>query len=400
MKNILLIMPYGSVGGMERLALNFYNQYKSQGYTVKAIKIIQLDSDIIHFGEDEIALSKVDFYQMSFLKRFWFYCKIPFLIHQIIKKNNTTHSISFGDMANVFSSLSFTKEYKIGSIHALKSVEFVTKSFLNTVFKLAFQSTYRFFNKVVCISEAIKTDLLEKCNYKFPKNIQVIYNPHDIKNIEELAQFPLESHFEEELFKHKVVLFLGRLSAQKAPWHLLKAFSLLENRNNSIKLVFVGDGDQNVTNYLIQLVTQLGIQENVVFLGRKSNPYPYLKKASVLALTSYYEGTPNVIVEAIACQTPIVSSNCTDGIRELMSCKENSVAGDLITIESGIITPNFYKGSLDIPIEEAITKEEIIFSEALKNVLYREDYVSKLIENRTQLLAKFNLEIIATTYIS
>ena len=43
-------MPYGGVGGMERLALNFYNQYKSQGYTVKAIKIIQLDSDIIHFG--------------------------------------------------------------------------------------------------------------------------------------------------------------------------------------------------------------------------------------------------------------------------------------------------------------------------------------------------------------
>ncbi len=400
MKNILLIMPYGSVGGMERLALNFYNQYKSQGYTVKAIKIIQLDSDIIHFGEDEIALSKVDFYQMSFLKRFWFYCKTPFLIHQIIKKNKITHSISFGDMANVFSSLSFTKEYKIGSIHALKSVEFVTKSFLNTVFKLAFQSTYRFFNKVVCISEAIKKDLLEKCNYKFPKNIQVIYNPHDIKNIEELAQFPLESNFEEELFKHKVVLFLGRLSAQKAPWHLLKAFSLLENRDNSIKLVFVGDGDQNITNHLTQLVTQLGIQKNVVFLGRKSNPYPYLKKASVLVLTSYYEGTPNVIVEAIVCQTPIVSSNCTDGIRELMSCKEYSVAGDLITTESGIITPNFYKGSLDIPIEEAITKEEIIFSKALKNVLYCEDYASKLIENRTQLLSKFNLEIIATTYIS
>lgn len=400
MKNILLIMPYGGVGGMERLALNFYNQYKSQGYTVKAIKIIQLDSDIIHFGEDEIALSKVDFYQMSFLIRFWFYCKIPFLIHQIIKKNNITHSISFGDMANVFSSLSFTKEYKIGSIHALKSVEFVTKSFLNTVFKLAFQSTYRFFNKVVCISEAIKTDLLEKCNYKFPKNIQVIYNPHDIKNIEELAQFSLESHFEEELFKHKVVLFLGRLSAQKAPWHLLKAFSLLENRNNSIKLVYVGDGDQNITNHLTQLVTQLGIQKNVVFLGRKSNPYHYLKKASVLALTSYYEGTPNVIVEAIACQTPIVSSKCTDGIRELMSHKEFEFRDDFFITESGIITPNFYKGNLSIPEDSDITSEEIIFSKALASVLNSTEYSTKLIENRDHLLAKFDLESVAASYIS
>lgn len=400
MKNILLIMPYGGVGGMERLALNFYNQYKSQGYTVKAIKIIQLDSDIIHFGEDEIALSKVDFYQMSFLIRFWFYCKIPFLIHQIIKKNNITHSISFGDMANVFSSLSFTKEYKIGSIHALKSVEFVTKSFLNTVFKLAFQSTYRFFNKVVCISEAIKTDLLEKCNYKFPKNIQVIYNPHDIKNIEELAQFSLESHFEEELFKHKVVLFLGRLSAQKAPWHLLKAISLLENRNNSIKLVYVGDGDQNITNHLTQLVTQLGIQENVVFLGRKSNPYPYLKKASVLALTSYYEGTPNVIVEAISLGIPIVTSNSTNGLRELMSIVEFSKQDEIILTESGIITPTFYHGSTILPEDSDITSEEIIFSKALESVLSSAEYSTKLIENRDHLLAKFDLESVAASYIS
>lgn len=393
-------MPYGSIGGMERLALNFYNQYKSQGYTVKAIKIIQLESDIIHFGEDEIALSKLDFYQMSFLYRFWFYCKIPFLINQIVKKNKITHSISFGDMANVFSSLSFTKEYKIGSIHALKSVEFVTKSFLNTVFLLAFQSTYRFFDKVVCISEAIKIDLLEKCNYKFPENIQVIYNPHDINNIEELAKSNLESDFEVGLFKYKVILFLGRLSVQKAPWHLLKAFSLIENRDNSIKLVFIGDGDQNVTKHLSQLVTKLGLQNNVVFLGRKTNPYPYLKKSTLLALTSNYEGTPNVIVEAISLVIPIVTSNCTDGIRELMSYKEFEFRDDFFITESGIITPNFYKGNLSISEDSDITSEEIIFAKALVSVLNSAEYSTKLIKNRKQLLAKFDLERVASTYIS
>ena len=322
------------------------------------------------------------------------------MINQIIKKNKITHSISFGDMANVFSSLSFTKEYKIGSIHALKSVEFVTKSFLNTVFKLAFQSTYRFFHKVVCISEDIKIDLLEKCIYKFPKNIQIIYNPHDIKNIEELSQFPLESHFEEELFKHKVVLFLGRLSVQKAPWHLLKAFSLIENWDNSIKLVFIGDGDQNVTKHLSQLVTKLGLQNNVVFLGRKTNPYPYLKKSSLLALTSNYEGTPNVIVEAISLGIPIVTSNCTDGIRELMSCKEFEFRDDFVITESGIITPNFYKGNLSISEDSDITSEEIIFAKAIVSVLNSAEYSTKLIKNRKQLLAKFDIERVASTYIS
>lgn len=400
MKNILLIMPYGGVGGMERLALNFYNQYKSQGYTVKAIKIIQLDSDIIHFGEDEIALSKVDFYQMSFLIRFWFYCKIPFLIHQIIKKNNITHSISFGDMANVFSSLSFTKEYKIGSIHSYKSVEFNNRNFLNIIFKLAMKTTYYYFNKVVCISEAVKLDLIENCGFKFNKKLKVIYNPHNFKQIDELSNVKFESEIEDQLFKSKVILFLGRLTLVKAPWHLIKAYSLIKNQENSIKLVFIGDGDEELTNHLTQLVTQLGIQENVVFLGRKSNPYPYLKKASVLALTSYYEGTPNVIVEAISLGIPIVTSNSTNGLRELMSIVEFSKQDEIILTESGIITPTFYHGSTILPEDSDITSEEIIFSKALASVLNSTEYSTKLIENRDHLLAKFDLESVAASYIS
>ena len=400
MKNILLIMPYGSVGGMERLALNFYTHYKEQGYSVKAIKIIQLPSDIIHFGNDEIALSTVDFYEMSFIKRLMFYLKIPYLIHKIVKQNKTTHSIAFGDMANVFSSLSCTSEFKIASIHALKSVEFVSKSFLNSIFKLAFKTSYYFFNKVVCISEAIKVDLIENCGFKFKSKLQVIYNPHNVAEIEKLALIEIESLAEVELFKNDVILFLGRMSAQKAPWHLIKAFSLLENIDNKIKLVLIGDGDNAITNYLKELINKLNIEKNVVFLGRKSNPYQYLKRAKILALSSYYEGTPNVIVEAIATETPIVSSNCTDGIIELMSQNENEKIENCIYTESGIITPNFFKGSLSIPTDELITQEEIIFSKALQTILIQSIYKEKLIKNKINLLSKFNLKLVSNEYLN
>lgn len=400
MKNILLIMPYGGVGGMERLALNFYNQYQKKGCTVKVLKIIQLDSDIVRFGENEIALSTIDFIEMPFRKRFWFYCKIPFLIHQIIKKNKITHSISFGDMANVFSSLSFSKEFKVASIHSFKSIEFKEKNFLNKIFKLAYKTTYFFFNKVVCISETVKLDLIKNCGFKFHKKLQVLYNPHDLEAIERLSNEHLESVFEEELFQNKVILFLGRLTLVKAPWHLIKAFSLLKNLDNSMKLVFIGDGDEGLTNYLLELTVKLGIKENVVFLGRKSNPYPYLKRASILALTSYYEGTPNVIVEAIATETPIVTSNCTDGILELMSTKKQIIQEDFILTESGIITPSFYKGRLDIPLDETVTNEEILFSKAINKVLFQDDYVSIIKKNKEQLLSKFNLETSAANYLS
>ncbi len=393
-------MPYGSVGGMERLALNFYHQYKSQGHTVKAIKIIQLPNDIINFNEDEIALSTIDFHEMSFAKRFLFYCKIPFLINRVIKKHGITHSISFGDMANVFSSLSGTKEYKIASIHALKSVEFVNKNFLATIFKLAFKSSYYFFDKVVCISEAIKKDLIEKCGYTFITNLTVIYNPHNIKQIEEMALLPLESDTEKVLFQNQVILFLGRLTIQKAPWHLIKAFSLLENPDNKIKLVLIGDGNQNVTDYLLQLVEKLKVKDNVVFLCRKSNPYPYLKQASVLALTSYYEGTPNVIVEAIATGTPIVSSNCTDGIIELMSSKQEQKKGELLFTESGMLTPNFFNGSLDIPENDDFIATEHVFAQALNLILVEGSFKENLKENKNALLSKFDLETISKSYLN
>ena len=400
MKKILLIMPYGSVGGMERLALNFYNHYSKQNYEVKALKIIRLKDDIISFGNDEIALSEIDISEMSSSQRIKFYFKAPMMIRKIIKENQITHSISFGDMANFFSSLSFTNEHKVASIHALKSVELINKSFFNTISKISYKSTYYFFDKVVCISDAIKKDLIENCGFAFKQKLKVIYNPHDIENIEFLSNIPIESEDEKQLFNNDVIVFLGRFSFQKSPWHLIKAFSLIEKKHQNLKLVFIGDGDSNVENYLQDLILKLKISDKVFFLGRKSNPYQYLKKSKILALSSNYEGTPNVIVESIACEVPVVSSNCTDGIIELMSLGEMKKTDNLLETESGFITPNFFKGVLAIPNNDEITSEEKDFAQALELILLDKKYKQKLLIHKQKLLSKFDLEKVTQSYLS
>ncbi len=393
-------MPYGSVGGMERLALNFYSHYRNEGYEVKALKLIKLESDIINFGADEIYLSAIDFCEMSFLKRLFFYMKAPFLIRNVIKENKITHSISFGDMTNLFISLTFTNEYKVASIHALKSVEFVNQNFLNKLYKIAYKSSYRFFDKVVCISEAIKKDLIVNCGFKFEKLLKVIYNPHDIKNIEYLATIPIEDKDEAELFKNDIVLFLGRLSNQKSPWHLIKAFSLISESNPNLKLVFIGDGVKEVEDYMIKLIEKFNLNKKIILLGRKSNPYQYLKLAKVLALSSNFEGTPNVIVESIACEVPVVSSNCTDGIEELMSIEKMTKIGNNYETESGFITPNFFKGNLAIPDNDEITSEEKDFAKALQLVLSDANYKQILLSNKKGLLSKFDINIITKSYFN
>src|SRR5690606_15739871 len=157
-----------------------------------------------------------------------FYLKAPSMIRKIIRNENITHSIAFGDMPNIFSSLSKTTEFKIGSIHAVKCIELSNPTPMNKIFKYCYKTSYKNLNKVVCISKAIKEDLQKNCGYKFD-NLDIIYNPHDLKEIESKSQEVIESEYEVELFKKNVIVFLGRLSFQKSPWHLIKAFHLLQS---------------------------------------------------------------------------------------------------------------------------------------------------------------------------
>lgn len=400
MKNILLIIPYGGVGGMERLALNFYTFYKNKGYNIKVLKFFALDTDIINFNEDELAISNKDLSEYKTIERLKFYLLAPIKIRRVIKKHKITHSISFGDLTNVFSAISFTNEKKIGSIHALKSVELSGNSLFSKLTKLSYTTTYKKFDKLVCISHAIKKDLIENCGYKFSENLNVIYNPHDVEGIKVLSYEALENINEIEIFKKDVVLFLGRMSIQKSPWHLLKAFSLLKDTNN-INLVFIGDGDQEVTDYIQRLIIKYKLENIVFFLGRKSNPYKYLSKAKVLALSSHYEGTPNVIVESLALNIPVVSSNCTNGISELMSLKTNiKPSPENIIVEGGIITPNLFKGHIGVPKDiPSINTNEVFLAEALSNTLSNPFFKSALTKHSNQLIQKFNIDFVCNTYL-
>jgi len=398
--NVLLIMPYGSVGGMERLALNFYNYYISKGYEVKAVKLIKLETDIIHFGEDELFLSEKDFAEMSITERIGFYLKAPLRIRKIIKKNKISHSISFGDMTNVFSSLTFTKEFKIASIHALKSVELSANNMFNRIFALSYRTSYKKFDKVVCISKAIKQDLLAHCNYAF-NNLQVIYNPHNISQIIKLSEEKITDQEELKIFSKKTILFLGRMSVQKAPWHLVNAYAKL--KTNECNLVFIGDGDDRVLDHLRKKIAALKISDNVFFLGRRKNPYKYIKSSTLVSLSSYYEGTPNVIVESLCLKTPVVSSNCTDGILELMSIDQNDdISYDNIMTEGGIITPNLFKGDLSIPTDGTAlyASEEASLAQGLRQALESVESLQNGIENKYQLLlSKFDLQNVADKYL-
>ena len=398
-RRILLIIPYGGVGGMERLALNLYRHYKSLGDTVKVIKLVRLPGDIVNFGDDEIALSERDLVEMPAVARLGFYLSIPFSIARIVCRHGITHSIAFGDMANLFSSLSWSREFKVASIHSMKSMELASPALLNRFFRFAYRTSYSRFGRVVCISRAIRDDLVTKCGYGFQRNLKVIYNPHDVDEIQELAKEPL-SDVEQQLFSAKSIVFLGRITGAKALWHLVNAFQSLLERDIRARLIVLGDGDSEITRYVESLVDAYDIRSSVSFLGRQSNPYKYLAHADVLALSSHFEGTPNVIVEAIALGVPVVSSLCTDGILELMSTVSPPLSPPPIELDAGIVTPSLYEGQLGIPKTMRRASGEAALTDALQAVLLDSKYRERLVGKREALLRKFDLAASARAYLA
>ncbi|WP_168731305.1 glycosyltransferase [Robertkochia marina] len=390
---------------MERIAYSFYSRLKTMNYAVYGLKIIKKQNDLIQFGDDEIYLSLEDLGELNFLKRIFFYKDIPSRLNEIIKKKKITHSISFGDFSNFFSSISGTKEIKIASLHGVKSIEFKNKSVFNWLFKRAYKNSYQNFRKVVAISKHIQNDLINNCHYPF-SNIEVIYNPHNIENIRKLSVEKLDNNYESALFSKPVIIFVGRITYQKAPWHLISIFNQLnKTHDQKYNLIFIGDGDPKIKQILNNQIVQFKIAEQVHFLGAKENPYKYLNRASVLALSSYYEGTPNVIVEAIALSIPTICTNCTSGIEEIMSLGKDShnSHNQVINTSAGLIAPKLEEFN---PIDKtwgempkSLDKAEVAYMNGLQDILNdNSKYKNQLLQNQDDLLKKFEIDSVLNSY--
>ncbi len=183
---------------------------------------------------------------------------------------------------------------------------------------------YRFADKIVAVSEGIKANLVEEFNIP-PHKTEVLYNPIDLGRISELSKVSVEHVFFKE--RVPVLLSVGRLVPQKGFDILLKAFrKVLEEMD--ARLIILGGGQGKEP--LLRLAGDLAITGKVSFAGFQENPYKFMSKADIFVLPSRYEGLPMVILEAMACGAPVVSSDCKSGPREIL---QDGRHGVLVPVE-------------------------------------------------------------------
>jgi glycosyltransferase involved in cell wall biosynthesis len=144
------------------------------------------------------------------------------------------------------------------------------------------------------------------------ERMRVVYNSVALADIQRLALKPVP-----ELPPAQVptVITVGRHAPQKDHETLLRAFAIVRARIPA-RLVLLGQGP--LRNSLLALAAQLDIADSVMFAGFQDNPFAWLARGDLFVLSSRYEGFGNVLIEAMACGLPVVSTDCPSGPREIL----------------------------------------------------------------------------------
>lgn len=176
-------------------------------------------------------------------------------------------------------------------------------------YKRFFRRAYKK-NPVVCVSNGVRDDLVERFGIPLG-NCTVIHNPVDVAWVSRMADKKYE--FDSSMPQKDYILHVGRFCPQKRHDVLIRAFAQADIPGD---LVLLGQGPFEAE--IRDLVDSMGLTQRVHFLGFKENPFPYMKNARLLVLSSDFEGFGCVITESLACGTPVVSTDCPSGPREIL----------------------------------------------------------------------------------
>lgn len=326
-KIIFLINSLG-MGGAERIIITLLNEFVNKKYECFLIVIedkicYELDSrvKVIQLNENSNSTGIVKLLRLPI---------IAFKLARILKQNSFTYVFSLLSRSNYVNVLSniFYKHQIFLSEHSLPSQQYNYNNMKSNVNKILIKYLYNFADKIITVSKYGKYDL--EINFEIKAPIKTIYNPINISLIE------LQSR-ENSKIKPSTFTFvtIGRLDEGKNHRLLIEAVKDLDAH-----LWIIGDGI--LKNDLIDYINKLKLNKKVFLLGVQSNPFTYLSKADCFIFSSNYESLGMVLLEALACSMPIISTDCLSGPREILdpnSDISSQLTDKIELVEYGILTP-------------------------------------------------------------
>lgn len=297
-KILFIIWSFSYGGGAEKILANLVNSMDKKKYDISILEYWHSDKKINNINKsvkllkpivDSTKATKIE----KLIKKILVY-KLPNILRKIYIKNKYDYEISFNYMIPTFLLDKNTKSFAWihGDIYDLKNKKYdynIQKKSLNKV------------NRIITISQNTYNSVVDLYP-QFKEKTRIIYNSYEFDKIEEMAnKYNLTTN------KCSTILFLGRLDENKNPLYLLEVARVLKEKKYKFKINFVGDG--NLYDIMTKKIKEYKLQNHVNLLGFKENPYPYVKNCDILCLTSYSEGFPTVLVEALILKKTFVTTN-------------------------------------------------------------------------------------------
>ncbi len=200
---------------------------------------------------------------------------------------------------------------------------------------------YPWADHIISVSKGVGRGLQELTGMAEDR-ITTIYSPIVEPQIEILAAAPVDHPWAADK-SVPIILGVGRLTVQKDFPTLIRAFAKVR-ATRPARLVVLGEGRQRTK--LEQLIRELGLEADVALVGRVENPFAWMSIASVFVLSSAWEGLPGVVIEALACGCPVVSTDCPSGPREIL---EDGALGPLVPVRDDVALAGAITSVLESP---------------------------------------------------
>ncbi|WP_225308148.1 glycosyltransferase [Haloarcula sp. CBA1131] len=205
-------------------------------------------------------------------------------------------------------------------------------------------------DQFVAVSEGVAKSIVEHVGVDREK-VSVLHNPIPVDEVQERAGKPVDHPWIESA-NIDVVLGVGRLERAKNFGSFLRAFEQVHAARPDTRAIIVGRGSKRAE--LETLAAELGIDAAVSFPGFVDNPYGYMAGSDVLAMSSVHEGLPTVLIEALACGCPVVSTDCPSGPAEILKDGEY---GPLVDVDDDEGLAAAIRTTLDEPLPSDVLIE-------------------------------------------
>jgi len=367
MKHIAFFINSLAGGGAERILSTMLYELKDS-FKITLILIendisyeIPQDIQIIYLYDKKINSSILKFIHIGLLS--YKFAKITNNINADISFSLTTRPNLINGLSKKFGKKSKSIIYEV----ATPSVMYNKKNIHHKIIKKLISYIYPLNDKILTNSKGVASDLKE--NFNIQKEIKSIYSPIDIDFI---IQSSKKENYDKSLFDNNFTKYItiGRLDYGKNHEMMIKAFSKINNKNSILYILGNGELEEKLKN----LVQSLDLEKKVLFLGFDNNPFKYLSKCDIFLFTSRFEGFPTVLIEALACGLPIISTDCKSGPREILSNINNFKESkkDVDICEYGILSFVDNK-KLFIKAINLLEEDKLLFQE-LKNKTIKRAY--------------------------